>query len=179
MAKNRYQLAATAALVAVSMIGAGEAAFADAGTQPVPDLGSASLYTVALSPITGSAQSVSTTALAVSLASVSPSLCLGKTDNAHLSGTESSVHGRTTCKVPVTEVGVSTYLYNFTWWGWNNLNTDTSSRKLSTTSYDAHPHYPCTSVDLHDFYGASAHWSVEYGATFTGSTYSPTQTFRC
>ena len=109
----------------------------------------------------------------------SPSGCYGQTDYAHKSGSNASVHGRTNCAFPATQLGVTTYLWNLAWFGWVNLGSDTSSRTSSTTSEDAHPHSACASTDPHTFYGSSEHYSVEGGTTYSGVTASDTQVFNC
>lgn len=104
--------------------------------------------------------------------STSPKGCYGQTDNPHWSssGNESSVHGRTKCSFPVPELGVSTTLWHYAWFGWNPLASDSSSRTNSTNSQDAHPHYGCSSPDENDFLGTSSHYSIEGGVTYTGTT---------
>lgn len=110
---------------------------------------------------------------------VSPGGCIGHTDYAHKSGSESSVHGRTKCNFPVTSASVTTYLYNQQWFGWNLLKSDTSKTTGKNTSNDAHPHYPCSTSSTNSFYGASTHSSVENGRTYSASTSSPVQNFGC
>src|SRR6218665_376603 len=109
----------------------------------------------------------------------SPARCAGKTDHAHKSGSNSSVHGRTKCSRSVEEVGVTTHLWNGQWWGWNLLRSDSSSRRWANNSKDATPHYPCSTSDINSFFGSSDHHSVENGRVYRASTQSPIQRFGC
>jgi hypothetical protein len=109
----------------------------------------------------------------------SPAGCYGQTDNAHLSGTTSSVHGRTNCTFSVDQLGVTTTDWNLAWFGWNPLNSGSASRTFANKSGDATPHAGCSSTDEHSFYGSSTHYSIEGGTEYTGATASPVQNFRC
>lgn len=114
-----------------------------------------------------------------SITEPSPAGCQGQTDYAHKSGNESSVHGRTTCNFPVNSVSVTSHLMNQQWWGWNELNSGTSTRAYSNNSQDATPHSPCSTTSINNFYGWSSHESVENGKTYSASTRSPDQQFGC
>ena len=172
--------------VALLMIPAFPAFAASSGTQPAPP-SPAQTQRPAQSnnvPLTdngasrgaSAAGSVSPNSLPIG---VSPAGCTGQTDYAHKSGTQASVHGRTTCTFFTNGVGVTTYLWNLAWFGWVDLNSGTSSRPSGTTSYDATPHSACASTDPHSFFGSSSHYSIEGSTTYTGSTASPTKVFNC
>lgn len=110
---------------------------------------------------------------------VSPASCRGYTDYAHLSGTQSSVHGRTKCNFNVTELGVTTTDWNLAWFGWNALATLSSHRVGANNSGDATPHAGCSSTTEQSFYGSSTHYSIESGNTYTGVSSSIVQKFVC
>jgi len=109
----------------------------------------------------------------------SPARCVGKTDYAHKSGSNSSVHGRTKCSRSVEEIGVTTELWNQQWWGWNLLRGGSPSRKWANNSKDATPHYPCSTSDINSFFGSSRHYSVESGRAYRASNQSSVQRFGC
>jgi len=92
-------------------------------------------------------------------------------DNPHRSGTESSVHGRTYCTFNVSEIGVTTELWNLAWFGWNFLASDQSIRYSANNSQDAHPHHACIdTTDNVSFAGESSHWTIENGTEYVGGT---------
>src|SRR6218665_3045830 len=64
----------------------------------------------------------------------SPAHCSGMTTFASRVGSSSLVYGRTKCSHSVEAVGVTTYLWNAQWWGWNVLRTTSSSRRFSDSS---------------------------------------------
>jgi hypothetical protein len=106
----------------------------------------------------------------------SPAGCYGQTDMAHQGGSgwvEASVHGRTVCKYyAVNQVGVTTSLQKQGWLYWETMQTGTSSRVNSSTSYDATPHWNCYGWGSQNYRGISYHWSQEptgsYGSETTG-----------
>lgn len=108
----------------------------------------------------------------------SPAGCYGQTDNPHRSGSNSSVHGRTRCTLAVGSIGVETTLWHLAWFGWNPLESDSSSYSNRNNSGDAHPHYGCSATTTQSFSGTSSHWTVEGGTTYTSST-SNTKDFVC
>ena len=170
-------LAATVSLAALLGVGLAAPAYADgvsSSTPAIPGPGGPTSSALTVSPESASGPIGRSAALGVS-----PGGCSDQTDHAHKSGSESSVHGRTTCNFPVTSASVTTYLYNQQWFGWNLLNSGTSKTTGKNTSNDAHPHYPCSTSNVNSFYGASAHSSVEGGRTYSASTSSPVQKFGC
>jgi len=109
----------------------------------------------------------------------SPARCSGMTTFANRVGSDSLVYGRTKCSRSVEAVGVTTYLWNAQWWGWNLLRTTSSSRRFSDFSGDAVSRYPCSTRDKNWFFGSSDHYSVERGRTYRGSSRSPERQFGC
>jgi len=109
----------------------------------------------------------------------SPAHCSGMTTFASRVGSSSLVYGRTKCSHSVEAVGVTTYLWNAQWWGWNLLRTTSSSRRFSDSSGDAVSRYPCSTRDKNWFFGSSDHYSVERGRTYRGSSRSPERYFGC
>lgn len=110
---------------------------------------------------------------------VSPAGCGGTTDYAHKSGSDASVHGRTSCKRSVTKVGVTTILQKKGWISWDSMKVDSSSRTGTKNSQDAHPHWRCAGWGAQTYRGYSSHFSVEGGKTYTTATRSPDQRFGC
>lgn len=110
---------------------------------------------------------------------ISPAGCAGKTDYAHKSVDQASVHGRTKCNVAVGEVGVTTDLQQEGWLWWSTMETDDSVRNNSATSYDATPHWNCEDNVDNNYRGVSSHYSVESTGTYYGSTVGAEKTFIC
>lgn len=116
----------------------------------------------------------------ITIQATSPSGCGGKTDYAHPSGSEASVHGRTICKfAAVGELGVTTTLQKKGWLWWDNLATDSSHRFNSKDSEDAHPHWNCTGSGTQSYRGFSSHYSIEATGTYTGNTAGAEGRFSC
>lgn len=110
----------------------------------------------------------------------SPASCEGKTDRAHLSQlTWAAVHGRTTCKVAVPSLGVSTILQKQGWLYWESMLTDHSSKTNSTDSEDAHPHWVCGGWGSQNYRGVSTHWSQESSGRYSATTVGQEWRFHC
>ncbi len=110
---------------------------------------------------------------------VSPAGCGGTTDYAHKSGSDASVHGRTSCTRAVTKVGVTTILQKKGWISWDSMKVDSSARTGSKNSQDAHPHWRCAGWGAQSYRGYSSHFSIEGGKTYTSATRSPEKRFGC
>jgi hypothetical protein len=110
----------------------------------------------------------------------SPSGCAGQTDRAHWAlGNYASVHGRTTCKLRVGSLGVSTILQKQGWLYWESMLTDHSSQINKTTSYDAHPHWLCAGWGSQNYRGVSTHWSQESTGRYSATTVGAQWRFGC
>ncbi|UAJ81714.1 hypothetical protein IT072_20870 (plasmid) [Leifsonia sp. ZF2019] len=115
-----------------------------------------------------------------SKAAFSPAGCAGKTDNAHWSNREASVHGRTTCsRGIVSALGVTTSLQKQGWLYWETMNTDSSSRANSNNSQDAHPHWSCGGWGSQNYRGISTHYSREASGTYNAETSGSENRFSC
>jgi hypothetical protein len=112
----------------------------------------------------------------------SPAGCYGRTDYAHQGGVgwvEASVHGVTNCTVGVNQVGVTTSLQKQGYFWWDTMESQSSSRVNSTTSYDATPHWNCLGWGSQNYRGISHHWSVEPSGTYASDTTGMENRFSC
>lgn len=110
----------------------------------------------------------------------SPAGCVGKTDTAHWSNREASVHGRTTCSGGiVSALGVTTALQKQGWLYWETVQTDSSSRANSNNSQDAHPHWACGGWGSQNYRGISSHYSREASGLYTAETSGAENRFAC
>lgn len=115
----------------------------------------------------------------IAIQAISPNGCHGKTNYAHPSGSDASVHGHTRCAQAVAELGVTTTLQKKGWFWWDNLATDSSQRSNSKDSEDAHPHWNCTGSGTQSYRGVSSHYSIEATGTYTGNTAGAEGRFSC
>lgn len=132
------------------------------------------------SQLSNQAPAVHKGAIPMAIAGFSPAGCAGQTDYAHWSsGSNASVHARTSCSIVVPALGVSTNLQKQGWAYWENVKWGESSRAAASHSQDAHPHWYCGGWGSQNYRGVSSHWSDEASGYYTATTVGAENRFGC